>query len=85
MEIGEIEVWLFNTVVVVDFVDDDDNNDDDIESDDVEDGKEVDVDLIAVGGESVVVDVFVVVVRDGDVVNDTAKDGDVVVFDVVNV
>lgn len=83
MEIGEIEVWLFNTVVVVDF--DDDNNDDDIESDDVEDGKEVDVDLIAVGGESVVVDVFVVVVRDGDVVNDTAQDGDVVVFDVVNV
>lgn len=62
---------MFNTVVVVDFVDDDDD-DDDIESDDVEDGKEVDVDLIAVGGESVVVDVFVVVVRDGDVVNDTA-------------
>lgn len=57
-EISEVEVWLFNTVVVVDFVDDDDN--DDIESDDVEDGKEV------------VVDVFVVVVRDGDVVNDTA-------------
>lgn len=85
MEIGEIEVWLFNTVVVVDFVDDDDNNDDDIESDDVENGTEVDVDLIAVGGESVVVDVFVVVVRDGDVVNDTAQDGDVVVFDVVNV
>lgn len=49
---------MFNTLVVVDFVDDDDN--DDIESDDVEDGKEV------------VVDVFVVVVRDGDVVNDTA-------------
>lgn len=46
MEIGEIEVWLFNTVVVVDFVDDDDNNDDDIESDDVEDGKEVVVDLV---------------------------------------
>lgn len=61
---------MFNTLVVVDFVDDDDD-DDDIESDDVEDGKEVDVDLIAVGGESVVVDVFVVV-RDGDVVNDTA-------------
>lgn len=52
--------------------DEDDDDDDDIDIDDVEDGKEVDVDLNAVGGESVVDDVFVVVVRNGDVVNDTA-------------
>lgn len=68
-DIGEDEV-------VVDVVDvennGDDDDDDDVDSDDVEDGTEVVVDLIAVGGESVVVDVFVVVVRDGDVVNDTA-------------
>lgn len=51
---------------------DDDDDDDDIDIDDVEDGKEVDVDLNAVGGESVVDDVFVVVVRNVDVVNDTA-------------
>lgn len=60
-------------VDVVDVVnDEDDDDDDDIDIDDVEDGKEVDVDLNAVGGESVVDDVFVVVVRNGDVVNDTA-------------
>lgn len=56
---------------VVDVVNDDDD-DDDIDIDDVEDGKEVDVDLNAVGGESVVDDVCVVVVRNGDVFNDTA-------------
>lgn len=68
-DIGEDEV-------VVDVVDveknGDDDDDDDVDSDDVENGTEVVVDLIVVGEESVVVDVFVVVVRDGDVVNDTA-------------
>lgn len=68
-DIGEDEV-------VVDVVDvennGDDDDDDDVDSDDVEDGTEVVVDLIVVGEESVVVDVFVVVVRDSDVVNDTA-------------
>lgn len=68
-DIGEDEV-------VVDVVDvennGDDDDDDDVDSDDVEDGTEVVVDLIVVGRESVVVDVFVVVVRNGDVVNDTA-------------
>lgn len=68
-DIGEDEV-------VVDVVDvennGDDDDDDDVDSDDVEDGTEVVVDLIVVGRESFVVDVFVVVVRDGDVVNDTA-------------
>lgn len=55
-------------VDVVDVVnDEDDDDDDDIDIDDVEDGKEVDVDLNAV-----VDDVVVVVVRNGDVVNDTA-------------
>lgn len=68
-EIGEDEVVV--DVVDVDDVFADDDDDDDIESDDVEDGKEVVVDLIVVGWESVVVDVFVVV-RNGDVVNDTA-------------
>lgn len=67
-DIGEDEV-------VVDVVDvennGDDDDDDDVDSDDVEDGTEVVVDLIVVGRESVVVDVFVVVVRNGDVVNDT--------------
>lgn len=66
-DIGEDEV-------VVDVVDVENNgdDDDDVDSDDVENGTEVVVDLIVVGEESVVVDVFVVVVRDGDVVNDTA-------------
>lgn len=65
-DIGEDEV-------VVDVVDVENNgdDDDDVDSDDVENGTEVVVDLIVVGEESVVV-VFVVVVRDGDVVNDTA-------------
>lgn len=67
-EIGEDEVVVDVVDVDVVFVDDDD--DDDIEIDDVEDGKEVVVDLV-VGWESVVADVFVVV-RNGDVVNDTA-------------
>lgn len=67
-DIGEDEV----VVDVVDVENDGDDDDDDVDSDDVEDGTEVVVDLIAVGGESVVVDVFAVVVRDGDVVNDTA-------------
>lgn len=67
-DIGEDEV-------VVDVVDVENNgdDDDDVDSDDVENGTEVVVDLIVVGEESVVVDVFVVVVvRNGDVVNDTA-------------
>lgn len=67
-EIGEDEV----VVDVVDVENNGDDDDDDVDSDDVEDGTEVVVDLIVVGRESVVVDVFVVVVRNGDVVNDTA-------------
>lgn len=65
-EIGEDEVVVDVVDVDVVFVDDDDDDD----GDGVEDGKEVVVDLV-VGWESVVVDVFVVV-RNGDVVNDTA-------------
>lgn len=67
-DIGEDEV----VVDVVDVENNGDDDDDDVDSDDVEDGTEVVVDLIVVGRESVVVDVFVVVVRNGDVVNDTA-------------